>query len=78
MFPIYNIVTNKFQCFYFFIIWCLLDILDIERMRKLIENMIQKYSLDAKCNNDKRLISNCSDFCEVNEIIQSKVRHKFN
>jgi len=58
--------------------WRLLGILDIERMRKLIENMIQEYSLDAKCNNDQRFISNCSKFCKINEKIQSKVRHKFN
>eukprot|EP00102_Acyrthosiphon_pisum_P022129 XP_016659339.1 PREDICTED: uncharacterized protein LOC100568500 isoform X2 [Acyrthosiphon pisum] len=51
-----------------------IDILDIERMRKLIENMIKEYSSDAKCNNDERLISNCSTFCEINEKIQSKMK----
>ncbi|CAI6345255.1 unnamed protein product [Macrosiphum euphorbiae] len=55
-----------------------IDIQDIECMRKLIEHMIKEYSSNAKCNNDQRLISNCSNFCEINEKIQSKVRHKLN
>lgn len=63
------------SCLMFSTSWCLLDCLEIERMRKLIESIINEHSLEVKCNryNDERLITNCHNFGE--NTAKSKVKY---
>ncbi|XP_022177935.1 uncharacterized protein LOC111038965 [Myzus persicae] len=51
-----------------------IDVMDIECMRKLIENILKKYELDAKHNNGQQIISNCDNVSEINHNVQSKTK----